>query len=276
MTVIFLDADGTLFHPNGYIPQSALEACWQVQKNGHKLCLCTGRQKMEIYGDLLKINYDAIVAGSGAHIEVKDTVLHDECFTKKQMQQLVLYFVRHQIPAIYESWNCLYCTQSTMNQLVELTKKVCKNLSDETYEKHGLVQIIRNAKVVQSFYDYPINKITFLSSDTPYKKIEEDLKKDFDVVPATFEPLGKESGEIASLSISKADGMDRLLKYWNMPSKECIAIGDGFNDLCMFEYAKTSIAMKNADPIVQKKADWVTASLEDDGIQKAFKKLALL
>lgn len=38
-----------------------------------------------------------------------------------------------------------------------------------------------------------------------------------------------------------------------MPSKECIAIGDGFNDLCMFEYAKTSIAMKNADPIVQKK-----------------------
>ncbi len=276
MTVIFLDADGTLFHSSGYIPQSALDACWQAQKNGHKLCLCTGRQKMEIYGDLLKINYDGIVAGSGAHVEVGKTILHEECFTKKQMQELVLYFVRQQIPAIYESWNSLYCTESTMNQLVELTKKVCKNLNGEAYEKHGLVQIIRNAKVTQSFYDYPINKITFLSSDTPYKKIEKDLKKNFDVVPATFEPLGKESGEVASLSISKADGMDRILKYWNLPSRDCIAIGDGFNDLCMFAYAKTSIAMKNADPLVQKKADWVTASLEDDGIQKAFMKLGLL
>lgn len=276
MTVIFLDADGTLFHHNGYIPQSALEACWKAQKNGHKICLCTGRQKMEIYGDLLKINYDALVAGSGAHVEIEENILYDDTFSEAQMHHLVPYFILHHIPAVYESWNSLYCTQSTMNQLVELTKKTCKHLSQEDYEKHGLVQIIRNSKVVQSFYDYPINKITFLSSETPYKKIEEDLKKDFDVVPATFAPLGKESGEVASLDISKAKGMDLVLKHWNLPSGDCIAIGDGFNDLCMFEYAKISIAMKNAHPDVQKKADWVTASLEDDGVEKAFIKLGLL
>ena len=37
MKLIFLDADGTLFHHEGYIPDSAIKACIQAQKNGkHK------------------------------------------------------------------------------------------------------------------------------------------------------------------------------------------------------------------------------------------------
>ena len=56
MKIVFLDADGTLFHHSGYIPSSALDACNHAQKNGHKICLCTGRQKVEIFGDLTKID----------------------------------------------------------------------------------------------------------------------------------------------------------------------------------------------------------------------------
>lgn len=36
MKLVFLDADGTLFHHEGYIPDSAIKACIQAQKNGHK------------------------------------------------------------------------------------------------------------------------------------------------------------------------------------------------------------------------------------------------
>lgn len=276
MTVVFLDADGTLFHHEGYIPESALEACKKAQENGHKICLCTGRQKTEIYSDLLKIDFDAIIAGSGAHIEMGNETLVDASFTDEQMHKLVPYFILNHIPALYESNTYLYCTQPTLNLLVELTKKVCKNLSDEDYERHGLVKMLRNSKVVSSFYDYPINKITFLESKTPYKKIESDLKKDFDVVPATFAPLGKESGEVASYQISKALAMHFVLHEWNLKTGDCVAIGDGYNDICMFEYANESIAMANADLEVQKKADWVTSSLEEDGIQNAFKKLGLI
>lgn len=32
MKLIFLDADGTLFHHEGYIPDSAIKACIQAQK----------------------------------------------------------------------------------------------------------------------------------------------------------------------------------------------------------------------------------------------------
>ena len=55
MKLIFLDADGTLFHHEGYIPDSAIKACIQAQKNGHKVILCTGRQRIEIFGPMLEI-----------------------------------------------------------------------------------------------------------------------------------------------------------------------------------------------------------------------------
>lgn len=48
MKLVFLDADGTLFHHEGYIPDSAIKACIQAQKSGHKIILCTGRQRIEI------------------------------------------------------------------------------------------------------------------------------------------------------------------------------------------------------------------------------------
>jgi hydroxymethylpyrimidine pyrophosphatase-like HAD family hydrolase len=50
-------------------------------------------------------------------------------------------------------------------------------------------------------------------------------------------------------------------------------IGDGENDIAMFEQAGLSIAMGNAGPNVRAKADLVTASCNDDGFAKAMERL---
>ena len=72
MKLIFLDADGTLLHSDGHIPESTILACELAQKNGHKICLGTGRQVVEIIGDLKKINFDACICGSGSTVIVDD------------------------------------------------------------------------------------------------------------------------------------------------------------------------------------------------------------
>lgn len=110
----------------------------------------------------------------------------------------------------------------------------------------------------------------------PYKKIQQDLSDKYDVIPATFAPLGKESGEITSYHINKAIGMDAVVKYFHADIKDTIAIGDGFNDLPMFEKAHLSIAMGNAPQEIKDKADRITTSLDDDGIYHAFKELNLI
>ena len=276
MKIIFLDADGTLLHHEGFIPKSALDACRAAQKNGHKIRLCTGRQKVEIYGDMLKLDYDGMITGSGAHIEVNHYLLEEKTFSKEQLQFLLQYMNTYDIDAIFETTNGLVGNKKTYEHLNRMIQKQCKHLSPELYLRHGLVQVLHNLKVTDSILEYPVNKISFLESNLSYADIYQALHQQFDLVPATFAPFGKESGEISEKSITKATGMQSILKYFHMSAKDAIAIGDGFNDLCMFEVAQTSVAMGNAPKEVQKKADRVTTSLDNNGIYNAFIFLGLI
>lgn len=276
MKIIFLDADGTLLHHEGFIPQSALQACQFAQKNGHKIVLCTGRQKVEVYGDMLKLNYDGMITGSGAHVEVNHQLLEERTFSKEQLQVLLEYMHKNDIDAIFETTKGLVGNQKTYDHLERMIQKQCKHLSPELFAKHGLVQVQHNLKVTDAILEYPVNKISFLESDISYQQIYDALHRQFDLVPATFAPFGKESGEISEKTITKATGMKSILNYFDRSAEDAIAIGDGFNDLCMFEVAKTSVAMGNAPIEVQKKADRVTTSLDNNGIYNAFIVLGLI
>lgn len=276
MKIIFLDADGTLLHHEGFIPQSALQACQLAQKNGHKIVLCTGRQKVEVYGDMLKLDYDGMITGSGAHVEVNHQLLEERTFSKEQLHILLEYMHKNDIDAIFETTEGLVGNQKTYDHLDQMIQKQCKHLSPELFAKHGLVQVQHNLKVTDAILEYPVNKISFLESDISYQEIYDALHRQFDLVPATFAPFGKESGEISEKTITKATGMQSILNYFDRSAEDAIAIGDGFNDLCMFEVAKTSVAMGNAPIEVQKKADRVTTSLDNNGIYNAFIVLGLI
>ena len=52
---------------------------------------------------------------------------------------------------------------------------------------------------------------------------------------------------------SKAKVLDELIQKTGIPYEECMVIGDGANDICMFKKAGYSIAF-NAKPLVQKQA----------------------
>lgn len=276
MKIIFLDADGTLFHHEGYIPESALCACRMAQKNEHKIFLCTGRQRVEIYGDMLELEYDGLITGSGAHIEIGGKVLEERTFSRTQIDFLINYLNAHDINALFETTNGLVGDTKTKHQIDQMIQEQCSHLSKEQFQKHGLVQVRHNLQVTDAIAQCPVNKVSFLESKTPYVQIVEDLKDQFDLVPATFAPFGNQSGEISDKTITKATGIQSVLKYYHCEKKDAIALGDGFNDLCMFEAAGYSVAMGNAAKEVQEKADRITTCLEEDGIWNAFTFLHLI
>ena len=277
MKLIFLDADGTLFHHEGYIPNSAIDACIQAQKNGHKVILCTGRQRIEIFGDMLKIDYDAIIAGSGATIECDHEIIEENTLSKEESEYLTKYLLDRNIPANFESSTKIYANQFTKDTMLKKVEEQCKGKSEEEKAKHGLTILTNQITVVDSLEGLSYNKVSVIDNGkTPYKTIQDDLLDRYVVIPATFAPLGKESGEITSFNINKATGMDSVIRYFNADIKDTIAIGDGFNDLPMFEKAHLSVAMGNAPQEIKDKADRITTSLDDDGVYNAFKELKLI
>lgn len=277
MKLIFLDADGTLFHHEGYIPNSAIDACIQAQKNGHKVILCTGRQRIEIFGDMLKIDYDAIIAGSGATIECDHEIIEENALSKEESEYLTKYLLDRNIPANFESSTKIYANQFTKDTMLKKVEEQCKGKSEEEKAKHGLTILTSQITVVNSLEGLSYNKVSVIDNGkTPYKTIQDDLSDRYVVIPATFAPLGKESGEITSFHINKATGMDSVIRYFNADIKDTIAIGDGFNDLPMFEKAHLSVAMGNAPQEIKDKADRITTSLDEDGVYNAFKELKLI
>lgn len=277
MKLIFLDADGTLFHHEGYIPNSAIDACIQAQKNGHKVILCTGRQRIEIFGDMLKIDYDAIIAGSGATIECDHEIIEENALSEEESEYLTKYLLDRNIPANFESSTKIYANQFTKDTMLKKVEEQCKGKSEEEKAKHGLTILTNQITVVDSLEGLSYNKVSVIDNGkTPYKTIQDDLSDRYVVIPATFAPLGKESGEITSFKINKATGMDSVIRYFNADIKDTIAIGDGFNDLPMFEKAHLSVAMGNAPQEIKDKADRITTSLDEDGVYNAFKELKLI
>ena len=66
-----------------------------------------------------------------------------------------------------------------------------------------------------------------------------------------------------------------LIKEIGMTKEEMIAVGDGFNDLSMIQYAGLGVAMANAQEIVRQNADYITLSNEEDGVAAVVEKFIL-
>ena len=75
--------------------------------------------------------------------------------------------------------------------------------------------------------------------------------------------------EFVDKKCSKALALERLSEYYGIHREEIIAIGDGYNDLPMIDYAGLGIAMGNAPEEIRQKADAVTLSNDEDGVAAA-------
>ena len=81
--------------------------------------------------------------------------------------------------------------------------------------------------------------------------------------------------ELVPKGIDKARSLSVLLEKLGMTKDEMIAVGDGFNDLSMLQYAGLGVAMANAQEVVKENADFITLSNEEDGVAYAAEKFIL-
>lgn len=80
--------------------------------------------------------------------------------------------------------------------------------------------------------------------------------------------------EIGPEGISKGTALAALGRDICVGPDFTVAIGDGENDLPMFEYAQISIAMGNAPASVRSAATWVTGGSSEAGVAAAIEKLS--
>lgn len=82
--------------------------------------------------------------------------------------------------------------------------------------------------------------------------------------------------DLVAAGNSKASGIQSILHHLGLRRDECIAFGDGANDIEMLQYCGIGVAMGNAAPEVCDQADYVTTSVDEEGIEHALKHLGII
>ena len=82
--------------------------------------------------------------------------------------------------------------------------------------------------------------------------------------------------DITAKGNTKAHGIKVMLDYLHLSVDDAMAFGDGGNDIPMLLAAGTGIAMGNSDDKVKAAADYVTTSVDDNGIANALQRFGLI
>ena len=74
----------------------------------------------------------------------------------------------------------------------------------------------------------------------------------------------------------KDRGLDAILEHFGIPLDECMAFGDGENDLSMLVHAGIGVAMGSASDAVKEQADYTAPTVDEDGIVQALRHFGVL
>ena len=132
-------------------------------------------------------------------------------------------------------------------------------------------------KVVEDF-DAVLNsaaKIVGVSTDFELlARCERELRSVF-VDQATVARSQPYYLDVTHPFANKGAALSEIAKLIAVPLAEVVAIGDGANDVAMFERSGLSIAMGNTSPEVKRAADFVTESNSEDGFAAAVERFVL-
>ncbi|MGI6591101.1 MAG: Cof-type HAD-IIB family hydrolase [Eggerthellaceae bacterium] len=81
--------------------------------------------------------------------------------------------------------------------------------------------------------------------------------------------------EIVPDGVGKDTGLMKLGGLLGIPRSETMAIGDGYNDIGMLDYAGLAVSVENAYDEVKPHTDWTAPSNDEDGVAAAIDRFIL-
>ena len=82
--------------------------------------------------------------------------------------------------------------------------------------------------------------------------------------------------DITAREADKGKGLEAMAEYLGLDVSETMAFGDGGNDVAILRRAGIGIAMGNAGNEARSAADYITSSVDDDGVWNALKHFGVI
>lgn len=257
---VFFDIDGTLISFNTHkVPESTKEALNKLREKGIKLFLATGRSPMwlDMIKEMVEFEFDGYVMINGQYCIIDDEKVHSVKIPLESLEKLVPYIEENKISCEFVELDHMYINH--VNHRVEELREYLGNTAP--------------ASPVESLDRIYENDVYQLCAYIRENEEEEFLNHLPGCSAVRWNPL---FADIIPSKGGKDKGIEKILKKLGIKREECMAFGDGGNDITMLKYVGLGVAMGNAGDDVKEAADYVTENVDNDGIKLALEKFDVL
>lgn len=264
--ICFFDIDGTLAWQDPRLAQDLPEderdlspypneavsqAIREFVANGNMAFICTGRTLSCIHPKLLELPWTGIVCLAGGYAEINGHAIRDLSMTPSMLQRLAPYLEQSGEVIRFEGLNGVV------------------RMSADAPDAPGYARTLGDAVTqLQHYSAYKILMSTSLANHIAQDKALEPL--------LCFNELELEVTEISPRECTKRGGIQSVLDVLDPHHGTVYGIGDASNDVSLMNAVDVGIAMGNAPDYLKKRADYITDSVDEDGVVKALEHFRLI
>jgi len=261
MSALFFDIDGTILsEKTGTIPASAVEALERARENGHYIFINTGRTICDLPPAVKEIPFDGYCCGCGTYLTYRGEVLLEHTIPYERGVELIERMKECRVEGLLEGIQDLY-------------------FQEEPYRSAEMEKIRHIAALrgrgTGSFIekkDFRYDKLLiYLDGQEESEIFFEELKKDMTAIDRRGNFY-----ECVQKGYSKATAIEFFRNYLKLTMDQIYVFGDSSNDETMFSYATHTIAMGHHDAMLDPMTEYVTDTVEQDGIYQAMKHYGLI
>ncbi len=245
--IIFLDIDGTLITDTEFVDQKVIDKVEELKANGWLVALATGRTVGQANDVIKALGIENGVFANGQTIMRNNQIIFQHTFSDEVSKNVFGLAKAFKLNSGFVTPNGIYLEAGIRGAVI---KHKLRN-----YPFGGLKLKRITTEDVQGFW--------FFAEKESIEAFRKVIDNDFKVFQ-----YGDKSIEVLPKEYNKMNGAQRFLKEFST-EVFTVTIGDGKNDIEIFELVDFSIAMENAVDELKAKANHITKSNYEHGVAHA-------
>ena len=253
---MFFDIDGTLVSFKSHtVPESARRAIARLREQGVKVFIATGRlmKHVAIVNDIEVDGY--ITVNGGYCITSAGEVIFESAFPR-----------------------------ATVERVIDLSEQYGFDLNVMTHEDMYVSSMGERVQKIASMINImpTVADVRAIAATQPVVQMCPYISRELEqeIMPLLPDCVGSRWIEtfmdLNVRGVDKSLGIQQVMSFYGLTMAEAMAFGDGGNDLPMVRDAAVGVAMGNACDELKAVADYITSSVDEDGVSRALEHFGLI
>ena len=273
--LIVSDMDGTLLAHDSSISKGNIEAIRYAQSKGVQFAIATGRDYSSLKGILEAHDLKCFsILGNGAQFcNENGEILSSAYFPKKCFKQVLQIFDELKIHYMIFTANGFYSTaepnvvrDAFIDRCVVQFKRKREDYLDDGCNQDMACMKLKKIGDLDDFINSSIDIIKVEAFNNDVSLIEKAKEKLQEIDGIAYLSSFDDNIEVTDKAAQKGLILENVIEELGYSKDEVMVLGDGLNDITLFERFKYSFAPGNANETIKAMAYQVVGACEEDGV----------